>query len=261
MIRLEKVGKEFPSPSSEGAAITALKDVTFEVDAGQFASVVGPSGCGKSTLLQIVGGLIPASRGSVFFEGEEVRSPPFEAIYVFQQYTKSIYPWKNVLDNVAFGLRNRTRLDESAIRARCAEYIGLVGLSGFERHYPWQLSGGMQQRVAIARALVCRPKVLLMDEPFSSVDALTRAGLQDLLLKVWQEFSLTVLFVTHDIEEAIYLADSVVVLGKPPETLQDRVAIDLPRPRRQLATREDPQYTRYRHHLFLKVFGEERALA
>lgn len=261
MIRLEGVGKEFPSPLSRGAPpITALQDVSLTVDEGGFVSIVGPSGCGKSTLLQIVGGLMPATHGTVVLAGQEVASPPFDAIYVFQQYTKSIYPWKNVLDNVAFGLRNRTTLDAREIRKRCAEYIGLVGLSGFEHHYPWQLSGGMQQRVAIARALVCRPKVLLMDEPFSSVDALTRAGLQDLLLKVWTDFSLTVLFVTHDIEEAVYLADTVIALGLPPTTLQQQIPIQLSRPRQQLATREEPRYARYRHDLFLSVFGAERAL-
>ena len=143
-------------------------------------SIVGPSGCGKSTLLQIMAGLVAPTSGAVFLEDRKVEAPPPTVIYVFQQYTRSLFPWKTVERNVAFGLESRELLSRQAIAARTRELIGLVKLTGFEQHYPWQLSGGMQQRVAIARALACRPAVLLMDEPFSAVDALTRVGLQEL---------------------------------------------------------------------------------
>src|SRR5262249_43538596 len=156
---------------------------------------IGPSGCGKSTLLQIMAGLVTPTSGSVFLDGQTVDDPPPSVIYVFQQYTRSLFPWKTVERNVAYGLENRERLSRQAIAERTREMIALVKLTGFEQHYPWQLSGGMQQRVAIARALACRPDVLLMDEPFSAVDALTRVGLQELVRKLWRELGLTVVFV------------------------------------------------------------------
>jgi NitT/TauT family transport system ATP-binding protein len=254
-VRVEGVAKEFPNSLPGGRPASAIRRVDLEIPRGRFVSVVGPSGCGKSTLLQIIGGLMPASGGTVLVDEKAVESPPFDVIYVFQQYSKSIYPWKTVAENVAFGLKNRSTLGKPAIREKCAEYIALVGLKGYEHYYPFQLSGGMQQRVAIARALVCQPKVLLMDEPFSSLDAQTRYGLQDFLLKIWADFSLTVLFVTHDIEEAIYLSQTVVVLSKSPAIVTDRIDIDLPYPRNQLTTKEDPRYIAYRHQLFEKVFA------
>jgi NitT/TauT family transport system ATP-binding protein len=252
-VSVRGVSKQFST--AHGGAALALRSVDLEIPAGRFISVVGPSGCGKSTLLQIIGGLMPASGGEVYLEGARVDSPPFDVIYVFQQYSKSIFPWKTVAENVAFGLKNRTRLDARAIREQCAEYIELVGLKGYEHYYPWQLSGGMQQRVAIARALVCRPKVLLMDEPFSSVDALTRSGLQDFLLRIWADFSLTVAFVTHDIEEAIYLSQKVVVLSKAPASVMQAIDIELPYPRNHLSTKEHPRYLAYRHRIFEQVFA------
>ena len=182
-------------------------------------------------------------------------------IYVFQQYTKSIFPWKSVSENVAFGLRNRKHLSSAALHAQCAEYISLVELCGFEEHYPWQLSGGMQQRVALARGLICQPDILLMDEPFSSVDAMTRAGLQDLLLRLWDDFSLTVLFVTHDVDEAIYLAERVVVMSASSGPFVDDLDIALPYPRSQLVTRESPAYSDYRRRIHQKIFCEKAVLA
>ncbi|MBI4320619.1 MAG: ABC transporter ATP-binding protein [Chloroflexi bacterium] len=256
-IKIKNVRKEFPPLTAKDRGTLAIRDISLEVDKGRFVSICGPSGCGKSTLLQIVAGLMAGSSGEVWLEKKQITHPPFEMIYVFQQYTKSIFPWKTVHQNVAFGLENREKMDGKVIRKKCEEYIDLVGLTGFENHYSWQLSGGMQQRVAIARALVCQPQVLLMDEPFSSVDALTRSGLQDFLLKIWADFSLTVLFVTHDIEEAIYLSDTVVVLSKAPAVVMDRVAIDLPYPRDQLITKESPRYIQFRHDIFSKVFAEE----
>jgi NitT/TauT family transport system ATP-binding protein len=188
-----------------------------------------------------------------------VTAPPRAAIYVFQQYTRSLFPWKTVQDNVAYGLENRERLARDPIRQRTRELLRLVKLDGFERHYPWQLSGGMQQRVAIARALACRPDVLLMDEPFSSVDALTRVGLQELVLRLWRELGLTVVFVTHDVDEAIYLSTRVVALARAPATVAADVAIELPHPRDQIATRALPRYLQYRERLLQQLFSEEFA--
>ncbi|OGA18928.1 MAG: ABC transporter [Betaproteobacteria bacterium RIFCSPLOWO2_02_FULL_63_19] len=243
--------------SSHGRTTVALGGVDLDVERGSFVSIVGPSGCGKSTLLQIVAGLMPATGGEVRIEDRVVREPPPAAIYVFQQYTRSLYPWKTVERNVAYGLENREALTREGVRARTHEYIGLVKLDGFERHYPWQLSGGMQQRVAIARALACRPDVLLMDEPFSSVDALTRVGLQELVLRLWRELGLTVILVTHDTEEAIYLSTRVVVLSASPAVVSIDLPIDLPHPRDQITTREQPRYLEYRHRVLGKLFTAE----
>jgi NitT/TauT family transport system ATP-binding protein len=235
----------------------ALGLVTIDVARGSFVSIVGPSGCGKSTLLQIIAGLVTPTSGQVSLKGRRLSAPPPKLIYVFQQYTRSLFPWKTVERNVAYGLENRGGLSRKEIAARTKEYIDLVKLTGFERHYPWQLSGGMQQRVAIARALACRPAVLLMDEPFSSVDALTRIGLQDLVLRLWHELRLTVIFVTHDTEEAIYLANRVIALGKAPAVVSMDLAVELPHPRDQISTRELPQYLSYRHRLLAHLLSDD----
>ena len=243
--------------TGHGHATTALGGIDLDIERGSFVSIVGPSGCGKSTLLQIVAGLVPASAGEVSLEGRPVTEPPPEMIYVFQQYTRSLYPWKTVERNVAYGLENRNALPRNEIQARTHEYIRLVKLEGFERHDPWQLSGGMQQRVAIARALACRPDVLLMDEPFSSVDALTRVGLQELVLRLWRELGLTVIFVTHDTDEAIYLSTRVVALTAAPASVAVDLPIDLAHPRNQITTRELPRYLEYRHRVLEQLFAAE----
>src|SRR6185503_9877205 len=196
-----------------------------------FVSIIGPSGCGKSTLLQIMAGLAAPTSGEVFFRSTRVQEPPPDVVYVFQQYTRSLFPWKTVERNVAFGLENKGTLSRSEIGSRTREMIGLVKLTGFERHYPWQLSGGMQQRVAIARALACRPAVLLMDEPFSAVDALTRVGLQELVRSLWRKLGLTVVFVTHDVDEGVYLSTRVVALTRAPGAVAADLPIVLPDPR------------------------------
>jgi NitT/TauT family transport system ATP-binding protein len=189
-----------------------VEDLSLEVEKGEFVSIVGPSGCGKSTLLQIVGGLLPATKGEVRLGSRAVTAPVRELVYVFQHYNRSLFPWRTVRRNVAFGIED-TGLSRAQIDRKCSEYLKLVGLEGFADHYPHQLSGGMQQRVAVARALAFGADVILMDEPFGSVDAQTRAVLQDLLLRLWREYGLTVLFVTHDIDEAMYVAQKVVVLS------------------------------------------------
>jgi NitT/TauT family transport system ATP-binding protein len=248
------IRKVFQAPAG---TTVALSGVDLDIARGSFVSIIGPSGCGKSTLLQIMAGLIEPTSGTVFLDGRKVDGPPPGVIYVFQQYTRSLFPWKTVERNVAFGLENRERLSRAAIAARTREIIALVKLTGFEKHFPWQLSGGMQQRVAIARALACRPDVLLMDEPFSAVDALTRVGLQELLRGLWRELGLTVVFVTHDVDEGVYMSTRVVAISRPPGTVAINLPIELPHPRDQIATRAEPQYLNYRARLLGQLFAEE----
>ena len=257
-LRIRGLRKNFVAA---GGTTVALNGIDLDVARGSFVSIVGPSGCGKSTLLQIIAGLIDATSGTVFLDDRNVEGPPPSALYVFQQYTRSLFPWKTAERNVAYGLENRETLSRAAIATRTREIIGLVKLTGFERHYPWQLSGGMQQRVAIARALACRPKVLLMDEPFSAVDALTRVGLQELLRNLWHELGLTVIFVTHDVDEGVYLSTRVVALTRAPGTVAADLPIELPHPRDQIATRALPQYLDYRAKLLAQLFADEGLVA
>jgi NitT/TauT family transport system ATP-binding protein len=229
------------------------------VEAGSFVSIVGPSGCGKSTLLKLMAGLERASDGEVRFKRRPVEAPPSGVIYVFQQYTKSIFPWRTAIENVAFGLEHKRSLGAAERVQLCHEYIRLVGLEGYENYYPSQLSGGMQQRVAIARALVCKPDVLLMDEPFSAVDALTRTTLQQLMLNIWQRLPLTVVFVTHDVDEAVYLSGRVVSLSRAPARIDDDVAVTLPYPRDPVRTRSDMRYVTARERLLSRILAAENA--
>jgi len=251
-VSVRSVGKSFPT------GLTALTDVSFEVPEDGFTSILGPSGCGKSTLLKMIAGLLPVSTGEIRLHGERVDAPPSGLIYVFQQYSKSLLPWRTVLGNVMFGAqspRARRATDRPLTEADCMQYIELVGLKGNEHSYPSQLSGGMQQRVAIARALVARPRILLMDEPFSALDALTREGLQDLLLKLWHDVSLTVVFVTHDIGEAIYLSDHIVALAGTPASVAASIEVKVDRPRHQVSTRESPAFLDLRRSLYHMVVG------
>ena len=254
VLRVRDLHKRY---AAAGGATVALNGVDLAIDAGSFVSIIGPSGCGKSTLLQIMAGLVTATSGDVFFGEARVEAPPRDVVYVFQQYTRSLFPWKTVERNVAFGPESKGTLSRDEIAARTREMIGLVKLDGFEHHYPWQLSGGMQQRVAIARALACRPAVLLMDEPFSAVDALTRAGLQELLRALWRDLGITVVFVTHDVDEGVYLSDRVVALTRAPGTIAIDVPIELPAPRDQIATRALPAYLDYRARLLAQLFADE----
>ena len=254
MLEVRLLAKEFQPLT--GSTITALGGVSFRVEAGQFVSVVGPSGCGKSTLLQCLAGLMRPTSGLVLFDGSEVTGPPEGLILLFQEYNKSLMAWRSVLGNVRFGLEGRKGISRAEMDADARRHLELVGLRGFEQHYPWELSGGMQQRVAIARALARKPEVLLMDEPFGSLDALTRIELEDTLLRLWETLRTTILFVTHDIEEAVYLSDRIYVLSRRPARVIEELDVKLPRPRNQLATREDPRFIQHRHHIFELISGE-----
>jgi NitT/TauT family transport system ATP-binding protein len=235
-----------------GENTVAIADITCRVEAGEFVSFVGPSGCGKTTLLMSIAGLIEPTSGQVIVKGKQVKGPPPNLVLVFQEYNKSLFAWRTILGNVRFGLEARG--DRSArAESTAKELIDLVGLKGFERHYPWELSGGMQQRVAIARALAYAPEVLLMDEPFGSLDALTRLELEDTLLKVWAELKTTILFITHDIEEAIYLSDRIWVLGRRPSQIIQELMIDFPRPRDQVATRAEARFMPMRNAIYRQI--------
>jgi len=251
VVSLQSVRKSFRVSGQERVA---LADITFEVERGEFVCVVGPSGAGKTTLLRCMAGLAAPTSGEARFEGAPLRRVPEQVGVVFQDYSRSLYPWLTVNRNIALPLKARG-VDRATRAARTAEVLGSVGLADVGRHYPWQLSGGMQQRVAIARALAYRPELLLMDEPFASVDAQTRFELEDLILRLHHEFSVTVIFVTHDIDEAIYLADRVVVLSAPPGVVSEVVQVGLPRPRDQITTKEDERFARHREHILRLVMS------
>lgn len=226
--------------------------LTFNVEEGEFVAIIGPSGCGKSTLLRMMAGLLPPTSGTVQLNGRKVSGPPPEMALVFQDYTRSLYPWLTVEKNVRFPLAGDKKMDKQEKATRVRDALASVGLTGFENYHPGQLSGGMQQRVAIARALAFQPQILLLDEPFASVDALTKEGLEDTLLDVrdrLRESGNTMLMVTHDIDEAIYLADRIVILSKPPCFVAEELRVELPQPRTQVATRSHPEFLRIRAYI------------
>ena len=235
-------------------AVRAIDDLTFEVDPGEFLCIVGPSGCGKTTLLKCLSGLLRPTSGAAYLEGSLIEKSPDGLALVFQEYSRSLLPWMTVGANVRLPLLGR-RVRKSERRSRAAEALAAVGLTGFEDKHPWQLSGGMQQRVAIARALAYQPHLLLMDEPFASVDAQTRADLEDLVLDVHERFEITVVFVTHDIDESVYLADRVIVLSHRPTTVKEIVTVSLPRPRDQIATKELPEFMEIRGRVIRLIKG------
>ena len=231
---------------------------SLDVRPGEFLSIVGPSGCGKSTLLQVVAGLIPASAGTVKLGGVDVTGEPAHMVYLFQQYAKSLLPWMSAEDNVIFAFNHRLRLGEREARARAREHLAMVGLEDAGSSYPWQLSGGMQQRVAIARALSADPKVLLMDEPFSSVDALTRMELHALISRLWEQKGFTTILVTHDVDEAIFLSDRIALLTRRPARIAELFDTGLPRPRSVVETPEDSRFLALRHALLDGLLGDSR---
>lgn len=237
---------------TDGGDIEAVRDLTFDLGHGELVCLVGPSGSGKTTLLKCIAGLLGATSGEVLLDGQKVTGPPKKMAVVFQEYGRSLFPWLRVADNVELPLKNagvpkaeRKKLVDDALEA--------VGLSHVPKSYPWQLSGGMQQRVAIARAVAYQPEVLLMDEPFAAVDAQTRADLEDLIRNVWKKLGVTVLFVTHDIDESIYLGQRVIILSSSPTVVQEDILIDLPEERDQLETRSLPRFTELRHHVYAEI--------
>jgi NitT/TauT family transport system ATP-binding protein len=235
-----------------GRQVEALRDITFTVGAGEFVCVVGPSGCGKTTLLRCLGGLLRPTSGDVVVNGAPVTGPPDGVAIVFQEYGRSLFPWLKVAGNVELPLKAKgLRRGERA--ALVSQALRAVGLEDARDAWPWQLSGGMQQRVAIARALAFQPRVLLMDEPFAAVDAQTRADLEDLVRSVWQQFEVTMLFVTHDIDEAVYLGQRVVMLSSSPTVVLEDLDIDLPAQRDQLATRSDPRFIELRSRVYSRI--------
>ncbi len=233
-------------------AVEAVRDLTFDLRRGEFACLVGPSGSGKTTLLKVVSGLMPATTGTVTLDGQVVNGPPRSMALVFQEYGRSLYPWHRVDENVELPLLS-AGVSKAQRRERVAEALEAVGLSHVPRSYPWQLSGGMQQRVAIARAIAYEPEVLLMDEPFAAVDAQTRADLEDLVRRAAKRLGLTVLFVTHDIDESVYLGERVIVLSSSPTIVLDDVAVDLPEERDQLETRSRPEFVELRRHVYEQI--------
>ena len=233
----------------------AIDGVNLRVDDGELVTIVGPSGCGKSTLLRCVAGLIPPTRGQVILNGTPVTSVPAGLAVVFQDYSRSLYPWLSVRENVALPLRRtvRRRAERQTTALAALQSVGLADTAG---KYPWQLSGGMQQRVAIARALACDPVLLLMDEPFGSVDAQTREDLEDLILQVRAERDITILLVTHDIDESVYTGDRVVVLTPGPGRVRAALPVPLPAPRDQIGTKELPEFVRLRGEVSRLVRGQ-----
>ncbi|ONF69634.1 ABC transporter ATP-binding protein [Amycolatopsis keratiniphila] len=232
----------------------AVNDLSFTVEAGQLASIVGPSGCGKSTLLRCIAGLIKPTSGRVSLHGDDVSGVPEDLAVVFQDYSRSLFPWLSVAKNVEFPLRWRN-LSRTERRTRAQEALESVGLSGVGSKFPWQLSGGMQQRVSIARALASRPALLLMDEPFASVDAQTRFELEDLTRRVQRENGSTVLVVTHDIDESVYLSDRVLVLSKSPAKIVADLPVGLPAERDQITTRESAEFVTLRGEVARLLHG------
>jgi NitT/TauT family transport system ATP-binding protein len=247
------VGKTYGAGAK---AAHAIADVSLVVEDGEFLCVVGPSGCGKTTLLKCVAGLLRPSKGRVLLRGKPVTRPPEEMALVFQEYSRSLMPWTSVANNVLLPLRHK-KLGRRERKQLVGESLEAVGLGRFGNRYPWQLSGGMQQRVAIARALAYQPSILLMDEPFASVDAQTRGDLEDLTLRVRDRYGITILFVTHDIDESIYLADRVVVLTHAPTEVKEIVQVDLPRPRDQIATKELAEFAHLRAHVYRQIKREQ----
>ena len=236
-----------------GRSIEVLRDVTLEAAEGEFICVVGPSGCGKTTLLMCLAGLMPADGGRLTFAGRELTQPPAGLAVVFQDYSRSLLPWRNNLDNVLFGMRRVLDLSRSQRDALARELLNSVGLFGYEKHYPWQVSGGMQQRVAIARGLASRSRLLLLDEPLAAVDAQTRADMQDLLLSLAARYRQTCILVTHDVDEAVFLADKVVVLSNRPTTVVREFQVPLAKPRDQIASKEDPHFLHLRHEILSMI--------
>lgn len=251
MLRVEGLGKSYND-------FVAIEDVTAEFAAGKFTCIVGPSGCGKTTLLKCLSGLLAPSKGRVLLNGKPIVEPPESMALVFQDYSRSLYPWMTVRENVAFPLKKK-RLSNQERDGRIEEALSSVGLAEAMDKYPWQLSGGMQQRTAIARAIAYKPEILLMDEPFASVDAQTRSDLEDLMLGLRAKYNMTIVFVTHDIDESVYLGDNIVVLGSKPTVVKETLTVPLAHPRDQIATKSEQQFLELRSHVYTQIMRPQAA--
>ncbi len=249
------LAKNFTAGSTQRVVLQGL---SLAVNPSEFTVILGPSGCGKTTMLRCLSGLIAPDSGSVTIDGRPVKGVPTDVAVVFQEYNKSLFPWMSLDKNIRFGLHG---LDKRTAIERSARALERVQLSESADLYPWQVSGGMQQRAAIARALAREAKLLIMDEPFASVDALTRLHLENMLLDIWQESRFTVVFVTHDIEEAIYLADRVIVLSGRPTHVRDEIVVDLPRPRHPVETKGLPRFRELHRRAFDLIEGATPARA
>src|SRR5690625_4937645 len=237
---------------TDGGNIEAVRNLTFDLPKGELACLVGPSGSGKTTLLKAISGLLEPTDGEVKLAGNFVSEPPKNMAVVFQEYGRSLYPWMRVRENVEVPLKVQG-MDKKKRDQLVSDALKAVGLDHVPRSYPWQLSGGMQQRVAIARAVAYQPEVLLMDEPFAAVDAQTRADLEDLVRRVWRQLGITILFVTHDIDESVYLGSRVIILSSSPTVIQQDIKIDLPDERNQLETRSSQRFSELRHHVYEQI--------
>ncbi|HEV8635727.1 MAG TPA: ABC transporter ATP-binding protein [Chloroflexota bacterium] len=253
---MSKIVVEGAARSFGDGRVMAFQDLGLTVGAGEFLCIVGPSGCGKTTLLRCVDGLIPLSAGRILIDGQPVRAPRPSTAMVFQHF--GLFPWKSLRDNIAYGLRLR-RTPAAAVEAALARYVRLVGLEGFERAYPYQLSGGMQQRAGLARALAVNPDVLLMDEPFGSLDAQTREVLQEELLRIQEQERKTVVFVTHSIDEAIALGDRIAVMSSRPGRVREELVVPIPRPRTLESARAHPDFDPLRERIWRQLRGEAAA--
>ncbi|TFD61763.1 ABC transporter ATP-binding protein [Cryobacterium suzukii] len=235
-----------------GGDVEAVRDLTFDLAEGELVCLVGPSGSGKTTLLKCISGLMEQTSGTIELAGAKVTGPPKSMAVVFQEYGRSLFPWMTVRANVELPLKNQ-KVPKAERAAFVDAALKSVGLDHVPKSYPWQLSGGMQQRVAIARAVAYRPQVLLMDEPFAAVDAQTRADLEDLIRTIWKQLGVTILFVTHDIDESVYLGERVIVLSSSPTVVQEDLTIDLPAERDQLNTRALPRFMELRSHVYAEI--------
>ncbi|GAA0487264.1 ABC transporter ATP-binding protein [Microbacterium aurantiacum] len=257
LLEVENLKKVYEASTGD---VEAIGDISFTMRRGELVCIVGPSGCGKTTLLKCIAGLLRPTAGRIELDGNAVTAPPENMALVFQEYGRSLYPWLTVRGNVELPLKHkklsraeRTRLVDDALVA--------VGLDHAGKSYPWQLSGGMQQRVAIARAVAYQPEVLIMDEPFAAVDAQTRADLEDLVRRLHLDRGMSILFVTHDIDESVYLGERVVVLSKSPTWVQEDIAIDLDADRDQITTRALPRFTELRTHIYEQIQRAKRGQA
>jgi NitT/TauT family transport system ATP-binding protein len=244
-IELQQVIVTFPQPG--GGELRAVDGFELNVGKGEFVTIVGPSGCGKSTLLSIVDGLVQPSSGQVLINGALVKGPSPDRALVFQEF--ALLPWRTVVDNVMLGLELQRKYTKAQMKEKVDHYIQMVSLEGFEKHYPHQLSGGMRQRVGIARALAVNPEILLMDEPFAALDAQTREIMSVELQRIWEQDKKTVLFVTHSIDEAVYLADRIVVMSGRPGRVKELIPVNLARPR-SLSVKDEPDFVHLRRHIW-----------